>query len=101
MYKNRWVPVFEALQDFDARGLEAEALWGSEFRNSTEKLRKPIKKLYLAFESSLEKDFREDSETETMSTMFARSGAAADPLSQSITEAIDEIEKKVRPHIGR
>ena len=32
--------------------------------------------------------------------MFAQSDAA-DPLSQSITEAIDEIEKKVRPHIGK
>ncbi len=102
VYKNRWVPVFEALQDFDARGLEAEALWGSEFRNSTVKLRKPINDLYLAIESNFENDFRKDPEfAKTIrSTMFAKSDAG-DQLSQSITEAIDEIEKKVRPHMGR
>ena len=102
MYKNRWVPVFEARQDFDARGLEAEALWGSEFRNSTNKLRKPINEMYLAIESSLGRHFAEDKEfaKEIKSTMFAQSGAAADPLQQSITEAIEEIEKKVRPHMG-
>ena len=32
--------------------------------------------------------------------MFASPGAEDNPLSKSITEAIDEIEKKVRPHIG-
>ena len=102
VHKNRWVPVSEALQDFDARGLEAEALWGSEFCNSTDKLRKPINNLYLAIESSFGNDFRKDSEfAKTIrSTMVAKSDAG-DQLSQSITEAIDEIEKKVRPHIGK
>ena len=101
-YENRWVPVLEVLQDFDARGLEAEALWGSEFRNSTDKLRKQIEKLQLAIESSLGKDFLENREFAKgiRSAMLARSDAK-DPLSQSITEAIDEIEKKVRPHIGK
>ena len=33
VYENRLVLVIEAQQDFDARCLEAEALWGSEFRN--------------------------------------------------------------------
>ena len=96
VYKNRWVPVFESLQDFDARGLEAEALWGSEFCNSTDKLRKPINEMYLAIESNL---LKQDPEC-AKKILSARSGTA-DPLSQSITEAIDEIEKKVRPHIGK
>ncbi len=108
VYKNRWVPVFEALQDYDARGLEAEALWGSEFRKSTVKLQKSIKEVYCAIEAylqdkySLGEDFRADREfgKKIRSTMFASPGAADNPLSKSITEAIDEIEKKVRPHIG-
>ena len=103
VYKNRWVPVFEALQDFDARRLESEALWGSEFRKSTGKLRQPVIKLHLAIESSYESDSRKDPEfsKSIQSTMFALSGAAADQVLQEITTAIDEIENKVRPHIGR
>ena len=105
---NRWAPVFEALQDYDARVLEAEALWGSEIRNSTKKLRASITKLHLAIDDfladkySLGEKFRAEREfgKEIRSIMFASPGAEDNLLSKSITEAIDEIEKKVRPHIG-
>ena len=105
---NRWAPVVEALQDYDARVLEAEALWGSEIRNSTKKLRTSITKWHLAIDDfladrySLGENFRADREfgKEIRSIMFASPGAEDNPLSKSITEAIHEIEENVRPHIS-
>lgn len=39
VYSKRFTPVREALQEFDSQGLEAEALWGNEVRNSIDRLR--------------------------------------------------------------
>ena len=47
-YGNRWKPVGEALQEFDANTLEAEAIWGGEIRTKTEALRQCVRELNTA-----------------------------------------------------
>ena len=45
VYSNRWTPVGEAAQQFDANLLEAEALWGFEIKEKSADLRQHIQKL--------------------------------------------------------
>src|SRR6266850_7233997 len=51
IYKNRWAPVWTALQDFDSHTLEAEALWGSTIRTKTDALRTCVRELNLAMDA--------------------------------------------------
>lgn len=108
VYKNRWAPVWEALQDYDARALEAEALWGREIRQKTDKLRECIAELSTAIEAFLHdkynrgEDFRADREfaKEMRAKLAAGLGSSDNRLSRAIQERIDAIEKEVRPHVG-
>jgi hypothetical protein len=54
IYNNRWKPVTEALQEFDAQWLEAEALWGPATRKEAEQLHRCATTVFVAIESILE-----------------------------------------------
>jgi hypothetical protein len=108
VYKSRWTPVWEAIQEYDARALEAEALWGSDIRQKTDRLRQCIRELNVAIDAFLSdkynrgEDFRSDAELgkEMRAKLAAGLEAGDNPLSRSIAQTIDEIEREVRPHIG-
>lgn len=108
VYKNRWRPVWEALQDYDARALESEALWGSDVREMTNGLRALVIELNIAIDAFLTdkfnrgEDFRSDPEfgKEMRSKLSASIGAKDNMLSKNIETAISAIEDQIRPHIG-
>jgi len=109
IYKNRWVPVWDALQEFDAHTFEAEALWGSNIRTKTDALRQCLKELNAAIDAVLRdkalggQDFKagRDFGKEMRSIVAASSDDEQNKLNQKIRQALDEIEQELRPHLRR
>lgn len=108
MFKNRWTPVSEAVQEFDTQTLEAEAFWGAEIRSKTDILRQCVGELRAAIAAFVDdkkvggRDFQADKEfgKKMRETVWA----IPDPsnqLSQRIKGAIDAIETLIRPHLRR
>ena len=99
VFKNRWTPLWEASQDYNARAVEAEALWGSQIRKSTDKIVVQINTLSFSIDDYLQAkcnqgEFLADKtfEEEIESTVFAKN-PEGDKLSKSIDEVIEEIRK--------
>jgi hypothetical protein len=107
-YQTRWKPVWDALQDYDSRALETEALWGNAIRLKTDALRQCAIEMnvaidaYLADKYNWGEDFRTDPNfgKEMRAVLFASRSAADNALSQRISTAIAAVESEVRPHIG-
>ena len=108
IYKNRWAPVWTALQEFDSHTLEAEALWGSAIRARTDALRKCVRELNAAIDAVIRdkasggEDFKDREFGKEMRSIVA---ASADDdknaLNQKIEQAINNIENELRPHLRR
>lgn len=109
VYNNRWKPVTEALREFDAQKLEAEALWGSEIREGTEALHRCATTVFVAIESILDDaraggaHFESNREfgRRTRSQAHASLTATDNPLSNDIAAAVSAIENKLRGHLKR
>ncbi len=109
VYKNRWQPVWNAIQEFDVQALEAEALWGSDLKAKTNVLRKCVSELNAAIDalisdkSSGGRDFESDREfgRKIRSTVSASGGDSKNELSKKIIDAVTKIEDKVRAHLKR
>ena len=109
VYKNRWQPVWGALQEFDAQTLEAEALWGSEIRAKTDELRECVAELNAAIDAVISdkasggRDFEIDKEfgRKMRSTVSASGSDEKNELTKKIAKAVTGIEDKVRPHLKR
>ena len=109
VYKNRWEPVREALQEFEAHVLEAEALWGGEIRKKTDEIRQCAREVQVAMEAVVDdkaargENFKTDKEfaKEMRSTAHASRGDDKNPMNIKIKEAIDAIEEIIRPHLRR
>lgn len=108
VYKNRWAPVWDALQEFDTFTIEAEAIWGADIRKRTDELRDCVKDLSISIEAFLSnkasggEDFKADRDFGKMiqGKISAKSNAE-DELSKSILKAVQDIESKVQPLISR
>lgn len=108
IYSNRWKPVAAALQDFETQALEAEALWGSEFKPKTDELRQCARNLQVALEADISnkasggEDFRCDPEFgKTIKSKIWATHDDKNDLTLKISHAINEIEKNIRPHFRR
>jgi hypothetical protein len=109
VYRSRWKPVWEALQEYDSRALETETLWGNSIRQKTDALRQCVVEMNVAIEAYLTdkynrgEDFRSDPNfgKEMRAVLFASRSATDNKLSQRISAAIDAVEAEVRPHIGK
>ncbi len=109
VYKNRWAPLWSARQDFDSHTLEAEVLWGPGIRTKTDALRKCVQELYGAIDAVINdkavggENF--ESDKDFGKSMRAIVAAAPDDdtneLNLKIADAINGIEKEVRPHLRR
>ena len=107
VYKNRWTPVWNALQDFDAHTLEAEALWGNNIRKRTDAMRKCVGTLNGAIEAYISNkhaggEHFNDREfgKEVQADIWAMK-EDENPLSKAIKEAVHGIEEQIRPHLKR
>ena len=107
VYKTRWQPVSEAVQNFDTAVLEAEALWGKEVKEAGEKLRNLVIRLrfsldtFIQNEYSRNQDFTDRELDAKIRADVNRSRSERDTLSPAIDEVIKEIEELVRPHLKR
>lgn len=108
IYANRWKPVATALQDFESQALEAEALWGSDFKPKTDALRQCARNLQVALEADVfnkangGENFKCDPEfAKTINSEIRATHDEKNPLTLKIGEAINEIEKEIRPHFKR
>jgi hypothetical protein len=108
IYRRRWEPIANALQEFDAQALEAEALWGPDIRKLTDALRKCSHLLNISIEAVVEdksvggENFKADREfgKKMRADVHASVGAADNPLSQSIAAAVRDIESALRSHLS-
>lgn len=111
VFTNRWKPIAEAIQEFEAQTLEAEALWGNGIKNIAFELRRCSRTLRAAMEamvSNTARDgeaFKSDKEfgDKIKSEIWLGWGGskAKDELGDKILEAVENIEKELRPHLKR
>lgn len=109
IYKNRWAPVWNAIQEFDSQTLEAEALWGTGIRSMTDALRKCVRELNVAIDAVIAdkavggENFKADREFgKSVRAIVATAGDdAKNELSQKVANAISGIEEEIRPHLRR
>ncbi len=105
VYRNRWEPVREALQELETHVLEAEALWGGDIRAKTDELRQYARELQVAMESIVDdkaqrgEDFKTDKDfgKKMKSTAHASRGDETNELNMKIKQAVNAIEDQVRP----
>jgi len=108
IYKNRWAPVWTALQEFDSHTLEGEALWGSAIRTRTDALRKCVRELNASIDAVIRdkasggEDFKDREFGKEMRSIVAASvDDDKNVLNQNIGQAINDIENELRPHLRR
>jgi hypothetical protein len=109
VYNNRWKPVTDALREFDAQRLEAEALWGPAIRKEAEPLHRCATTVFVAIESILDNaraggtHFEADREfgRRTRSQAHAPSTATDNPLSNDVAAAVSAIEGTLSGHLKR
>lgn len=109
VYNNRWKPVTDALREFDAQRLEAEALWGAEIRKDAEALHKCATTVFVSIESIIDNargggaDFAADKKFAQMTRSQAHASPTAtdNPLSNAIAAAVSAIEGRLSRHLKR
>ena len=108
VYKNRWEPVWEAIQTFDTHTLEAEALWGNEIRERADQLRQCVRDLNASIQAFLDdkasggqhfeadRDFGKKIRMQVSAMKENKS-----ELTKQITDSVGNIEDFIRPHLKR
>lgn len=110
VYIERWKFVQDALREFDAQSLEAEALWGADIRKRTRELHRCVNQLYGAIDAFIH-DKRTSGESFAQDRDFAKEVRAQlnssnlddenNDLSRKIKNAVQEIDDAVCPHLRR
>ena len=109
VYKNRWDPVWNAIQEFDSQTLEAEALWGASIRAKTDALRQCVREVDVAIDAVINdkavggENFKTDKEfaKSMRSIVAAQRDDDKNEMNQKIAKAIRGIEDEIRPHLRR
>lgn len=107
VYGNRWEPVGKALQDFDSETIEAEALWGAEIKEKAQVLRRLARELQLSMEAVIQNEYSNNEDFEDrefgqkIRANVSAGGSKNDELSVKISDAIEELEKVIQPHLAR
>ncbi|QJW85204.1 hypothetical protein HK414_22550 [Ramlibacter terrae] len=108
VYGERWKPVSEALQNFDAAVLEAEALWGEQVRGASDKMHACLSALAASMDAVVEnarsggEDFKSDPDFgRKMRRNVHASRDDGDELSLELQAGIAAIEGILRPHLRR
>ncbi|MCW3677814.1 hypothetical protein [Burkholderia cenocepacia] len=109
VFRVRWSPVSAALSEFDARALEAEAIWGKDVVVAVEPLRKNVRTLYAAIQAFIDniysdgEDFDHDRPfgQRIQREVFAPVSATDNELSDQIAASVKRIETFVSPHLRR
>ena len=109
LFQARWAPVSQALVEFQAQALEAEALWGGEFVDLVNELRRCAHTLLIAMEAVIDDQmaggdhFRADPKFAQLmrSQLYAASKDESNALTRDVARVVTAIEAKLRPHLAR
>jgi hypothetical protein len=109
LYTNRWSPVWQAMQEFDANVLEAEALWGQSIRTATDPLRKVVRELNIAIDAIIAnaasggEDFSSDRDFEKKirSMVSAVRTDSKNEVNIQLATAVQLIDDQLLPHLQR
>lgn len=109
LYSQRWLPVFEAMQEFDTSVLAAEALWGQPIRDAADELRSVVREVggaihaLIANAASGGQDFRDDREfgKRMRSTVSGSPTNSENELNKKLDAAIHILDARLRPHLRR
>lgn len=107
VYRKRWEPIVEAMQDYDAYVLEAEALWGAKIKEKTDVLRSCIIELRAAMDAVIYneysggEDFKDREFGKDIRAKVSNTHKDKNELTLKIIAAIKGIEGEVSPHINR
>ena len=109
VYSNRWAPVGEVMQEFDASVLEAEALWGKPIRDATDPLRRVVREVNVAVDALIAnamsegEDFLSDKEfgRRMRSTVASLPTDSKNELNNKLAAAVQAIDDQLRPHLQR
>jgi hypothetical protein len=107
LYSNRWKLVATALLEYESQALEAQALWGASFKSKTDELRQCARNLksaldaYISDKANDGEDFKCDPKFSKETKLKIWVTGNDNPLTQEIDNAIQSIEKEVRPHFKR
>lgn len=109
VFRNRWQPISEALQEFEVYVLEAEALWGNQVRSTSGKLLHVINQLNGGIHTLIEDKvadgqlFHNDREfgVRIRQTVFGQPNDLDNKTTQELRKAIEAIDDLARPHLSR
>jgi hypothetical protein len=109
LYTNRWSSVWQAMQEFDANLLEAEALWGQFIRTATDPLRKVVLEVNIAIDSIIVNAasggevFASDIDfgKKMRSTVSAVRTDSKNEINIKLAAAVQSIDDQLRPHLER
>ena len=109
LYTNRWSPVWQAMQEFDANVLEAEALWGQSIRTATDPLRKVVRELNIAIDAIIAnaasggEDFSSDRDfgKKIRSMVSAVRTDSKNEVNIQLATAVQLIDDQLLPHLQR
>ena len=109
VFSNRWKPVVEAVQELEAQGLEAEALWGTEIKQLVQNLRKNARLLRVGMQAVVDNEMHEhenftcnpDLATQMRNRVWKSALGDSDEITDSISFAVEELENYLRPHLKR
>ncbi|NDJ81450.1 hypothetical protein GXP65_10470 [Vibrio campbellii] len=109
VFSNRWKPVVEAVQELEAQGLEAEALWGNEVKGLVQELRKNARLLRVGMQAVVDNEM-EDNENfssdpelgkQMRSRVFKPIRDEQDEITDAVKLSVEKLENYLRPHLKR
>jgi len=97
-YQQRWKLIIESLSDLQVVGLEAEVLWGRQPIEVLDPLHKAVVQLNWALGEHLrgKSNVASDQGDKNYFIVFA---SGNDEFGTKVSNAIDKVEKFVRPHL--
>lgn len=107
VYRNRWEPLIEVFQDFEAHALEAEAIWGAAVAARVEEVRKCVRELKSGMEAVISDkgaggdDFRLNPPFGQEMRALVSATGKENELTVAIQSAVAGMEAELRPHLKR
>jgi hypothetical protein len=103
VYRKRWEPLWDAIQEFDVAALESEVLWGESVKQKTDQIRACISTYRNSIDFELNhiragRDIDDDF-SKKIRQDIAASRDDEDPLSVEMRTAINQIEEVLKPHL--
>ena len=102
----RFVPVADAVSEFDLKTLEAEVLWGQQIKEKSQELRQLVRNLQVAMEAVVRdkysggEDFKDRDFGKSMRSIVS-SSTKGDEFGQNVLAAVADLESAIRPHLPK